>query len=34
LLAESVEQDKLIGGAHQKEAIMANLEKRKPVFAA
>ncbi|MDE1174269.1 MAG: crotonase/enoyl-CoA hydratase family protein [Parvibaculaceae bacterium] len=32
LLAESVEQDKLIGGAHQKEAIMANLEKRRPVF--
>ena len=33
LLAESVEQDKLIGGAHQKEAIMANLEKRRPKFA-
>lgn len=33
LLAESVEQDKLIGGAHQKEAIMANLEKRRPAFA-
>ncbi|MFZ3033766.1 MAG: crotonase/enoyl-CoA hydratase family protein [Parvibaculum sp.] len=32
LLAESVEQDKLIGGTHQKEAIMANLEKRRPVF--
>ncbi len=32
LLAESVEQDKLIGGAHQKEAIMANLEKRRPNF--
>lgn len=32
LLAESVEQDKLIGGSHQKEAIMANLEKRRPVF--
>ncbi|MES1989366.1 MAG: crotonase/enoyl-CoA hydratase family protein [Pseudomonadota bacterium] len=32
LLSESVEQDKLIGGAHQKEAIMANLEKRRPVF--
>lgn len=32
LLAESVEQDKLIGGEHQKEAIMANLEKRRPVF--
>lgn len=33
LLAESVEQDKLIGGAHQKEAIMANLEQRRPKFA-
>lgn len=33
LLAESVEQDKLIGGTHQKEAIMANLEKRRPAFA-
>lgn len=32
LLSESVEQDKLIGGAHQKEAIMANLEKRRPSF--
>ncbi|ABS61988.1 Enoyl-CoA hydratase/isomerase [Parvibaculum lavamentivorans DS-1] len=32
LLAESVEQDKLMGGAHQKEAIMANLEKRRPNF--
>lgn len=32
LMAESVEQDKLIGGAHQKEAIMANLEKRRPKF--
>jgi enoyl-CoA hydratase/carnithine racemase len=32
LLSESVEQDKLIGGEHQKEAIMANLEKRRPVF--
>ena len=32
LLAESVEQSKLIGGSHQKEAIMANLEKRRPVF--
>lgn len=32
LLAESVEQSKLIGGGHQKEAIMANLEKRRPVF--
>ena len=33
LLSESVEQDKLIGGEHQKEAIMANLEKRRPKFA-
>jgi len=33
LMAESVEQDKLIGGTHQKEAIMANLEKRRPKFA-
>lgn len=33
LLAESVEQVKLIGGAHQKEAIMANMEKRRPKFA-
>lgn len=32
LLAESVEQSKLIGGAQQKEAIMANLEKRRPIF--
>ncbi len=32
LLAESVEQDKLIGGEHQKEAIMANMEKRRPHF--
>lgn len=32
LLAESVEQDKLMGGAHQKEAIIANMEKRRPVF--
>ncbi|MDO8290269.1 MAG: crotonase/enoyl-CoA hydratase family protein [Parvibaculum sp.] len=34
LLAESVEQDKLIGSPNQKEAIMANLEKRRPVFKA
>ena len=33
LMSESVEQDKLIGGTHQKEAIMANLEKRRPKFA-
>lgn len=32
LLAESVEQDKLIGGAHQVEAVMSNLEKRAPRF--
>lgn len=32
LLAESVEQSALIGGAHQKEVIRANLEKRAPVF--
>jgi enoyl-CoA hydratase/carnithine racemase len=33
LLAESTEQDKLIGSANQKEAVMANLEKRQPKFA-
>ena len=32
LLAESIEQDKVLGGSHQKEAIMANLENRRPVF--
>lgn len=32
LLAESVEQDKLIGFPNQVEAIMANMEKREPVF--
>jgi enoyl-CoA hydratase/carnithine racemase len=32
LLAESVEQDKLIGFPNQVEAIMANLEKREPIF--
>ena len=32
LLIESLEQDKLIGGAHQKEAIMSSLEKRAPVY--
>ncbi len=32
LLAESREQDKLIGFPNQVEAIMANLEKRAPVF--
>jgi enoyl-CoA hydratase/carnithine racemase len=34
LLAESTEQDKIIGSANQKEAIMANLEKRRPKFAS
>src|SRR5215813_7374361 len=33
LLAESVEQKKLIGTANQKEAVRANLEKRAPRFA-
>ena len=33
LLAESVEQKKLIGSANQKEAVRANLEKRAPKFA-
>lgn len=32
LLAESVEQRELIGSAHQKEAVRANMEKRLPVF--
>ncbi len=32
LLAESVEQKKLIGSANQKEAVRANLEKRAPKF--
>lgn len=32
LLAESVEQDKLIGSPNQIEAVMANLEKRGPMF--
>lgn len=32
LLAESVEQDRLIGGANQREAVIANMEKRAPVF--
>lgn len=32
LQAESTEQDKLIGSANQKEAIMANLQKRSPNF--
>src|SRR5262252_9644881 len=33
LLAESVEQQKLIGGPNQTEAVRANLEKRGPKFA-
>ncbi|PJG56996.1 enoyl-CoA hydratase [Bradyrhizobium forestalis] len=33
LLAESVEQQKLIGSANQTEAVRANLEKREPKFA-
>jgi enoyl-CoA hydratase/carnithine racemase len=33
LLAESVEQQKLIGSANQTEAVRANLEKRAPTFA-
>src|SRR4051812_42787857 len=33
LLAESVEQKKLVGTANQKEAVRANLEKRAPRFA-
>ncbi|WP_454723646.1 MULTISPECIES: crotonase/enoyl-CoA hydratase family protein [Cupriavidus] len=32
LQAESVEQDGLIGTANQREAVLANLEKRAPVF--
>ena len=32
LLAESREQDAIIGKPHQVEAVMANLEKREPVF--
>ena len=32
LLAESVEQDRLIGGANQREAVIANMEKRAAVF--
>jgi enoyl-CoA hydratase/carnithine racemase len=34
LLAESVEQEALMGGADQVEAVRANLEKRAPRFAA
>ena len=33
LLAESVEQKKLIGSANQLEAVRANIEKRAPRFA-
>ena len=33
LLAESVEQQKLIGSANQTEAVRANIEKRAPRFA-
>src|ERR1700760_64948 len=33
LLAESVEQQKLLGSANQREAVTANIEKRAPRFA-
>src|SRR3954462_10364977 len=33
LLAESIEQQKLMGGANQLEAVRANIEKRAPRFA-
>ena len=33
LLSESAEQGALIGSANQKESVMANMEKRAPVFA-
>lgn len=32
LLAESVEQDRLIGGANQREAVLAGMQNRAPVF--
>lgn len=32
LLLETVEQVKLMGNAHQKEALQANMEKREPLF--
>jgi hypothetical protein len=32
LQAESDEQQVLIGGVHQREAVRANLDKRDPVF--
>jgi enoyl-CoA hydratase/carnithine racemase len=34
LIAESVEQDALIGGANQREAVLANVEQRAPRFVA
>lgn len=34
LMAESVEQDKLVGSPNQREAVRANLEKRAPKFEA
>ena len=33
LLAESVEQMKLMGGVNQLEAVRANIDKRAPKFA-
>jgi hypothetical protein len=33
LMAESVEQQKLIGSPNQTEAVRANMEKRAPRFA-
>ena len=33
LLAESVEQQKLIGSSNQTEAVRANIDKRAPRFA-
>ncbi len=33
LLAESVEQQKLMGSANQTEAVRANIDKRAPRFA-
>jgi len=32
LLAESVEQDRLIGTANQREAVLAGMQNRAPVF--
>jgi enoyl-CoA hydratase/carnithine racemase len=34
LIAESIEQEALIGGANQREAVAANLEKRAPHFVS